>query len=206
MTMNHESEVAGLLAALPDVTQAELAALHDRLVARADAGDLVDVAYRTIDSPVGPLLLAATPQGLLRVAYESEDHDRVLATLAEQVSPRILNAPRRLDPAARELDEYFAGARQRFDLPLDLSLSRGFRLTVLTHLPDIGYGQTASYGAVAALAGRPRAARAVGTACATNPLPVVVPCHRVIHADGTIGTYLAGPAVKRVLLGLEAAA
>lgn len=206
MTMNHESEAGGLLDALPDVTQAELAALHERLVARADAGDLVDVAYRTIDSPVGPLLLAATPQGLLRVAYESEDHDRVLTALAEKVSPRILNAPRRLDPAARELDEYFAGARQRFDLPLDLSLSRGFRLTVLTHLPDIGYGQTASYGAVAALAGRPRAARAVGTACATNPLPVVVPCHRVIHADGKIGTYLGGPAVKRLLLGLEAAA
>jgi methylated-DNA-[protein]-cysteine S-methyltransferase len=206
MTMNHESEAAGLLAALPDVTQAELTALHQRLVARADAGDLVDVAYRTIDSPVGPLLLAATPQGLLRVAYESENHDQVLAALAEQVSPRILNAPRRLDPAARELDEYFAGARQRFDLPLDLSLSRGFRLTVLTHLPDIGYGQTASYGTVAALAGRPRAARAVGTACATNPLPVVVPCHRVIRADGEIGAYLGGPAAKRLLLGLEAAA
>ena len=154
MTMNHESEAVGMLAALPEVSPAELAALHDRLVARADASDLVDVAYRTIDSPVGPLLLAATPEGLLRVAYDSEDHDRVLATLAERVSPRILNAPRRLDPAARELDEYFAGARRRFDLPLDLSLSRGFRLMVLNHLPDIGYGQTASYGAVAALAGR----------------------------------------------------
>ena len=206
MTMNHESEAAGILAALPEVSQADLAALHDRLVARADASDLVDVAYRTIDSPVGPLLLAATPHGLLRVAYDSEDHDRVLATLAERVSPRILNAPRRLDPAARELDEYFAGARRRFDLPLDLSLSRGFRLMVLNHLPDIGYGQTASYGAVAALAGRPRAARAVGTACATNPLPVVVPCHRVIRANGEIGPYLGGPAAKRLLLGLEAAA
>ncbi len=206
MTMNHESEAAGMLAALPEVSPAELAALHDRLVARADASDLVDVAYRTIDSPVGPLLLAATPEGLLRVAYDSEDHDRVLATLAERVSPRILNAPRRLDPAARELDEYFAGARRRFDLPLDLSLSRGFRLMVLNHLPDIGYGQTASYGAVAALAGLPRAARAVGTACATNPLPVVVPCHRVIRADGEIGAYLGGPAAKRLLLGLEAAA
>jgi len=206
MTMNNEPEAADVLAALPEVTPAELAALHDRLVARADAGDLMDVAYRTIDSPVGPLLLAATPQGLLRVAYESEDHDQVLATLAERVSPRILNAPRRLDPAARELDEYFAGARRRFDLPLDRSLSHGFRLTVLSHLPDIGYGQTASYGAVAALAGRPRAARAVGTACATNPLPVVVPCHRVILADGQLGAYVGGPAVKRLLLGLEAAA
>jgi methylated-DNA-[protein]-cysteine S-methyltransferase len=206
MTMNDEPEAADMLAALPEVSQADLAALHDRLVARADASDLVDVAYRTIDSPVGPLLLAATPEGLLRVAYDSEDHDRVLATLAERVSPRILNAPRRLDPAARELDEYFAGARRQFDLPLDLSLSRGFRLTVLSHLPDIGYGQTASYGTVAALAGRPRAARAVGTACASNPLPVVVPCHRVIRADGDIGAYLGGPAAKRLLLGLEAAA
>jgi methylated-DNA-[protein]-cysteine S-methyltransferase len=206
MTMNDEPEAADMLAALPEVSPAELAALHDRLVARADASDLVDVAYRTIDSPVGPLLLAATPNGLLRVAYDSEDHDRVLATLAERVSPRILSAPRRLDPAARELDEYFAGARRQFDLPLDLSLSRGFRLMVLSHLPGIGYGQTASYGAVAALAGRPRAARAVGTACATNPLPVVVPCHRVIRADGEIGAYLGGPAAKRLLLGLEAAA
>ena len=206
MTMNDEPEAADMLAALPEVSQADLAALHDRLVARADASDLVDVGYRTIDSPVGPLLLAATPEGLLRVAYDSEDHDRVLATLAERVSPRILNAPRRLDPAARELDEYFAGARRQFDLPLDLSLSRGFRLTVLSHLPDIGYGQTASYGTVAALAGRPRAARAVGTACASNPLPVVVPCHRVIRADGDIGAYLGGPAAKRLLLGLEAAA
>ncbi len=206
MTMNDEPEAADMLAALPEVSQADLAALHDRLVARADASDLVDVAYRTIDSPVGPLLLAATPQGLLRVAYDSEDHDRVLATLAERISPRILNAPRRLDPAARELDEYFSGARRQFDLPLDLSLSRGFRLTVLSHLPDIGYGQTASYGTVAALAGRPRAARAVGTACASNPLPVVVPCHRVIRADGDIGAYLGGPAAKRLLLGLEAAA
>jgi methylated-DNA-[protein]-cysteine S-methyltransferase len=206
MTTNHEPETAGLLAALPEITPAELAALHDRLVASADHGDLVDVAYRTIDSPVGPLLLAATPQGLIRVAYESEDHDTVLAALADQVSPRILNAPRRLDIAARELDEYFAGARRQFDLPLDLSLARGFRLTVLSHLPDIGYGQTASYGTVALLAGRPRAARAVGTACANNPLPVVVPCHRVILADGGIGAYLGGPAAKRLLLSLEAAA
>lgn len=206
MTMNDEPQMTDVLAALPETTDADLAALHDRLVASADAGELVDVAYRTIDTPVGPLLLAATPQGLLRVAYESEGHDRVLAGLAGQVSPRILNAPRRLDTAARELEEYFAGARRRFDLPLDLSLSRGFRLAVLSQLPDIGYGHTASYGAVAALAGRPRAARAVGTACSTNPLPVVVPCHRVVRADGEIGAYLGGPAAKRLLLSLEAAA
>jgi methylated-DNA-[protein]-cysteine S-methyltransferase len=126
--------------------------------------------------------------------------------LAADVSPRILNAPKRLDGAARELDEYFAGQRHTFDLPLDLSLSKGFRRAVLGYLPDIGYGQTASYGAVAAAIGNPKAVRAVGTACATNPLPVVVPCHRVIRADGQVGAYRGGPQAKRVLLSLEAAA
>jgi methylated-DNA-[protein]-cysteine S-methyltransferase len=164
------------------------------------------VAYRTVDTPLGPLLLAATGRGLVRVAYQSQDHAEVLARLAEQVSPRILNAPRRLDDAARQLDEYFSGTRRAFDLPLDLRLSRGFRLTVLSHLPDIGYGHTASYSAVAVAAGRPRAVRAVGTACSTNPLPVVVPCHRVIRSDGSIGPYLGGAAAKERLLALEAAA
>jgi methylated-DNA-[protein]-cysteine S-methyltransferase len=164
------------------------------------------VAYRTVDTPLGPLLLAATGRGLVRVAYQSQDHAEVLARLAEQVSPRILNAPRRLDDAARQLDEYFSGTRRAFDLPLDLRLSRGFRLTVLSHLPDIGYGHTASYSAGAVAAGRPRAVRAVGTACSTNPLPVVVPCHRVIRSDGSIGPYLGGAAAKERLLALEAAA
>jgi methylated-DNA-[protein]-cysteine S-methyltransferase len=194
-----------LLAALP-VSDADLAALHDRLAASADADGLVDVAYRTLDTPVGPLLLAATGLGLIRVAYQSEDHDRVLAGLAARVSPRVLHAPRRLDPAARQLGEYFEGRRRTFDLPLDLSLSTGFRKIVLTHLPEIGYGATASYAAVAAAAGSPRAVRAVGTACATNPLPVVVPCHRVIRSDGSYGAYLGGPAAKRLLLSLESQA
>lgn len=206
MTMNHETETGSLLGALPAVTEADLSALHDRLAGDAEARGLLDVAYRTLDTPVGTLLLAATGTGLVRIAYDSENHDTVLASLAAQVSPRILNAPRRLDSAAREIDEYFAGARRRFDLPLDFRLSRGFRLQVLSHVPDIGYGQTASYGAVAAAAGNPRAARAVGTACATNPLPLVVPCHRVIRGDGSLGAYLGGPAAKKLLLGLEAAA
>lgn len=182
------------------------ARLHARLVTEAERGGLLDVAYRTIDTPVGALLLAATEQGLVRVAYAREDHDAVLAGLAGAVSPRILAAPRRLDAAAHQLDEYFAGRRTAFDLALDLRLSRGFRRTVLAHLPEIGYGHTESYAQVAVAAGNPRAVRAVGSACATNPLPVVVPCHRVVRSDGSVGGYVGGPEVKRALLGLEAAA
>jgi methylated-DNA-[protein]-cysteine S-methyltransferase len=183
-----------------------LTRLHARLEQSAESEGLLDVAYRTVDSPVGALLLAATPRGLVRVAYDIEDHDRVLETLAGKVSSRVLRAPKRLDTAARELGEYFAGRRRAFDLPLDMSLSRGFRLLVQQHLPSIGYGQTRSYQQVAELVGNPRAVRAVGTACATNPLPVVVPCHRVLRTDGTPGGYVGGPAAKTTLLNLEAAA
>jgi methylated-DNA-[protein]-cysteine S-methyltransferase len=205
MTARHDGQADGLPGMPPPVTEAELRALHQRLAEQAEAAGLLDVAYRTVGTPVGTLLLAATTAGLVRVAYASEDHDAVLAALAARVSPRILNAPGRLDTAARQLEEYFVGARRRFDLPLDLRLATGFRRAVLSQLPAIGYGQTASYAAVAASAGRPRAVRAVGTACATNPLPIVVPCHRVIRSDGTPGRYLGGPAAKQLLLGLEAA-
>ncbi|MFJ8582569.1 methylated-DNA--[protein]-cysteine S-methyltransferase [Micromonospora sp. NPDC093277] len=183
-----------------------LARLHARLENEAQAEGLVDVAYTTVDSPVGKLLLAATTKGLIRVAYAREDHDRVLENLAEKVSPRILRAPKRLDDAARELDEYFDRRRKVFDLALDLSLSRGFRQLVQQHLPEIGYGQTRSYREVAELVGNPKAVRAVGTACATNPLPVVVPCHRVLRADGTLGGYIGGFDAKTTLLELEVAA
>jgi len=182
-----------------------LARLRQRLGQAAEAEGLLDVAYTTVDSPVGSLLLAATPKGLIRVAYDTEGHDQVLDTLARRVSPRVLRAPKRLDAAARELEEYFGRRRQVFDLPLDLSLSKGFRQLVQRHLPEIGYGQTRTYGQVAALVGNPRAFRAVGTACATNPLPVIVPCHRVLPADGTPGRYVGGPAAKITLLNLEAA-
>jgi methylated-DNA-[protein]-cysteine S-methyltransferase len=201
-----ESGARNLLQALPEVTEADLRALHDRLADSSDAEGVLDVAYRTLGTPVGTLLLAATGQGLIRVAYGAEGHDKVLTILAERISPRILHAPRRLDVAARQIDEYFAGQRHSFDLALDWSLSTGFRRTVLGHLPDIGYGHTASYAAVAALAGSPRAVRAVGTACATNPLPVVVPCHRVIRSDGSFSGYLGGPVARQALLELEAAA
>jgi methylated-DNA-[protein]-cysteine S-methyltransferase len=201
----HDDLARDLARAFP-ADPGDLRRLHGRLAAAADRDGILDVAYRTVDTPVGPLLLAATETGLVRVAYASEGHDAVLETLADRISPRILNAPARLDAPARELDEYFAGRRHRFDLPLDWRLSAGFRRAVLSHLTEIGYGLTASYGAAARLAGHPKAVRAAATACATNPLPVVVPCHRVIYADGRIGRYLGGPDAKRTLLTLESAA
>ena len=201
----HDDLPRHLAQAYPD-TPDELRRLRERLADAAQAEGVLDVAYRTVDSPVGPLLLAATEQGLVRVAYRSEDHDAVLQTLADRISPRILHAPARLDTAARELEEYFTGTRHAFDIPLDWRLSAGFRATVLHRLPDIGYGHTASSAAVAALAGNPKAVRAVGSACATNPLPVVVPCHRVVRSDGSMGGYLGGIEAKHTLLTLEAAA
>lgn len=201
----NEPEVAELLAPLNSVEPAVMQRLHHRLVAAAAEQHTLDIAYRTVDSPIGKLLLAATDRGMVRVAFELEDHDAVLQLLAEKLSPRILFSANRLDPAARELDEYFAGTRHSFDLPLDFSLSRGFRLSVLEHLPQIAYGHTESYAQVALAAGSPRAVRAVGTACATNPLPVIVPCHRVVKSDGSFGNYLGGTEAKRTLLALEAA-
>jgi methylated-DNA-[protein]-cysteine S-methyltransferase len=200
----HDEASIDLGRAFPD-TPDDLSRLRNRLAAAAQQNGLLDVAYRVIDSPVGPLLLAATEAGLVRVAYSREDHDSVLQSLADRISPRILNAPARLDLAARELDEYFTGNRRNFDLALDWRLSAGFRRTVLRHLAEIDYGRTASYAAVARLAGSPKAVRAVGTACATNPLPVVVPCHRVVRSDGSMGGYLGGTEAKQTLLTMEAA-
>jgi methylated-DNA-[protein]-cysteine S-methyltransferase len=193
-----------LFAALPAVDNEANRRLHGRLVDAADAAGLLDVAYRTIDTPVGALLLAATPKGLVRVAYATQGHDLVLEHLARHVSPRVLRAPARLDGAAREIEEYFAGRRRAFEVELDLQLAHGFRRMVLSRLPRIGYGTTASYADVAKASGSPRAVRAVGTACATNPLPVVVPCHRVVRSDGSIGQYVGGVDAKQVLLALEA--
>jgi methylated-DNA-[protein]-cysteine S-methyltransferase len=205
-TPDRENHVADFLNGTLESTDADLARLHAHLTARADAAGLLDVAYRTVDTPVGELLLAATVTGMVRVAFEREGFEAVLASLAGKVSPRLLEAPKRLDPAVRQLEEYFARRRRRFDVPLDLALLTGFRRTVLTYLPGIGYGQTASYQSVAAAVNNPRAVRAVGTACAMNPLPLVIPCHRVVRSDGAIGAYLGGTATKRQLLDLEAAA
>ena len=206
MSTDLEPDARDLLATAAGPTDLDLTRLHARLERAAEEAGVLDVAYRTLDTPVGALLLAATERGLVRVAFAAEDHDAVLASIAARISPRILRAPGRLDAVARQLGEYFEGRRHTFDLPLDLSLSTGFRRAVLAQLREIGYGHTASYAAVAVAAGSPRAVRAVGSACATNPLPVVVPCHRVVRSDGTIGQYLGGTDAKRALLRLESAA
>jgi methylated-DNA-[protein]-cysteine S-methyltransferase len=195
-----------LVRSVPSPSAGDLDALHDRLAADADRTGLLDVAYRTTDSPFGPLLLAATAQGLVRVAFEREEHDAVLWDLATVVSPRLLRSGRGTDEAARQLDEYFAGRRKVFELPVDLRLVEGFRHSVISHLRGIPYGATESYAAVAAAAGNAKAVRAVGSACAHNPVPVVVPCHRVIRSDGSIGEYLGGAEAKAALLAMEAAA
>lgn len=182
---------------------ATLRALHDRLVARAQSDGLLDVSYRVVDSPVGRVLVAAGESGVLRVAFEVQGHDAALADLATRVSPRVLEGGSRLDPVLRELDEYFAGTRRTFDVPLDLRLARGFRRDVLAALPRVGYGATASYGQVAAALGRPAAVRAVGTACALNPVPLLLPCHRVVRSDGNPGRYAGGDDAKRTLLAWE---
>ena len=183
----------------------DLARLHAGLEAAASDQGVLDVAYRVVDSPVGELLVASTEQGIVRVAFASENHERVLELLATSLSPRVLNAPHRMDLVARELDEYFAGRRKSFDLPVDFSLSRGYRKVVLEELSTIGYGSTLSYAAIAAATGNPKAVRAVGSACATNPIPIIVPCHRVLRSDGSLGGYLGGLDAKRTLLALEAA-
>ena len=171
-------------------------------VTRADAEGLVDVAWSTVDTPIGPLLVAGTEAGVVKIGFGVED--QMLDELALHVSPRVVEAPHRLDPARRELDEYFAGRRRSFDLPLDWRLARGFRRAVLERLfADVPFGATVSYLDLAARAGNPKASRAVGTAMATNPLPIVVPCHRVLRTGGGLGGYGGGLDVKRELLRLE---
>jgi methylated-DNA-[protein]-cysteine S-methyltransferase len=203
--MSSNDDVVRDVARIADSTSTHVDHLRERLALAADRAGVLDVAYRIVDSPVGPLLLAATGHGLVRVAYASEDHDAVLQTLSDRISARVLHAPARLDTAAREIEDYFEGRRQTFDLVLDRRLSAGFRDVVLHHLSEIAYGHTATYAAVALLAGNPKAVRAVGSACATNPIPVVVPCHRVVPATGGIGRYVGGVEAKQTLLTLEAA-
>ncbi len=178
--------------------------LQARLIVEAEERHLLDVAYRIVESPFGSLLLAATTDGLVRVAFDCEDHDAVLEVLAQRVSPRILRAPGRLDEVTRQLDAYFAGTRRSFDLAVDLRLAQGFHRRVLGCLLSIAYGTTQTYSTIAATAGSPAAVRAVGSACANNPVPLVVPCHRVVRRDGTIGQYRGGTEAKQALLDLEA--
>jgi methylated-DNA-[protein]-cysteine S-methyltransferase len=172
--------------------------------ARADGLGLVDVAYATADSPLGALVLAATDRGLVRIAYADAGVDPTLEELARRISPRVLALPRRLDDARRQLDEYFGGGRRTFELALDLRLTEGFRRRVLEATAVIPYGAVATYGQVAADAGVARAARAAGSALRTNPLPIVIPCHRVVRAGGEMGEYAGGRARKQALIRLEA--
>lgn len=174
------------------------------IVDAAAAAGLLDVAYARLDSPVGPLVLASTPQGLARLAYIDEGQEEaVMEDIAARLSPRILSAPRRLDEPRRELDEYFAGRRRAFDVTLDLSLLSDFTRRVLTATAEIPYGEVATYKDVATAAGSPRGFRAAGNALGSNPLPIVLPCHRVLHSGGGLGGYTGGLARKRVLLGIE---
>jgi methylated-DNA-[protein]-cysteine S-methyltransferase len=201
--MTSEREIVVAVRSAYAVTDADIDRVRSQLARSADAAGVLDVAYRHVDSPIGPLLIAATTVGLVRIAFASEGVEEVLTELSARISPRILDAPARLDRVATELDEYFAATRREFDLPLDRRLSAGFRRTVLERLPAIGYGETATYATVARIAGSPNAVRAVGTACATNPIPIVVPCHRVVRSDGTLGGYRGGIDAKRALLTLE---
>jgi methylated-DNA-[protein]-cysteine S-methyltransferase len=171
--------------------------------AAADAG-LLDVAYATLDSPLGPLLVASTPAGLVRIAFvDFEGEDEVLDEMATRISPRVLSAPRRLDESRRELDQYFAGQRQDFDVRLDWQLMRGFARRVLQATAKIPYGAVSSYAEVAAGAGSPRGYRAAGNALGSNPIPIIVPCHRVLHSGGGLGGYTGGLDRKRTLLAIE---
>ena len=184
---------ASAAAELPDLTEAA-----------ATAG-LLDVAYATLDSPVGRLLVAVTPRGLVRLAYldAGEEETSVLEQLASTVSPRVLAAPRKLDEPRRELDQYFAGRRQQFELPLDWQLTRGFGRRVLEATARIPFGATATYKQVATEAGNARAYRAAGNALGSNPIPIIVPCHRILHSGGGLGGYTGGLERKRVLLAVE---
>ena len=174
------------------------------LAERAAADGLLDLAYASVDSPLGPLVVAATPRGLVRVAYtEPGSEDDVLEDLAARVSPRMLEAPERLDEPRRELDEYFGGHRKEFDLPIDWSILRGFTLKVLRETARIDFGELRSYAEVATAAGSPRAVRAAGNALGANPMPVVVPCHRVVRTGGALGGYTGGVERKEFLLHLE---
>ena len=179
------------------------AQLKEAVVGRAAEAGLLDVAYTTAESPFGPLLLAATRRGVVRIGLPSQDGEELLEELAARVSPRVLEAPGRLDEARRELDLYFEGRLRDFELPLDWRLSRDFRRRALRAVARIPYGKTRTYAQVATSAGNERAVRAAGSACGSNPIPIVVPCHRVLRTGGGLGGYGGGLPMKEALLELE---
>lgn len=192
--------------ALQGMPEVPLERLRATLAERAAASGLLDVAYRRLDTELGSLLLAATPAGLVSVTFDGDQPDATLDRLAVTLSPRVLEAPARLDDAARGLEQLIAGRTRSFEGTLDLSLARGFGRQVVEELRQIPYGETRSYAEVALAVGSPRAVRAVGTACRRNPLPIAIPCHRVVRSDGQLGQYAGGVEAKRVLLDVEAAA
>ncbi|HEY1539136.1 MAG TPA: methylated-DNA--[protein]-cysteine S-methyltransferase [Solirubrobacteraceae bacterium] len=190
----------------PDLQPGEAAALAARTAARAADEGAAEVAYAVLDGPAGRLVAAATPRGLLRIAYELDDAglDTILDQIAARLSPRIVEAPARLDGVRRELDEYFDGRRRDFGLALDWRLvGAGFARRVLEATARIPFGATSTYAGVAGAAGSPKAFRAAGNALGSNPIPIVVPCHRVLASGGKLGGYTGGLARKRLLLGIE---
>jgi methylated-DNA-[protein]-cysteine S-methyltransferase len=188
---------------LPAVPDLDVDRLRARLASRAADAGLLDVAYGIADSPLGPLTVMVTPRGLVRLSYPGEGIDAQMAEVAERISPRILEAPERTDGVRRELDEYFDGTRHDFDVPIDWRLVRGFAGAVLRATARIPFGRVSNYREVAAQAGSPNAYRAAGNALGSNPVPIVVPCHRVLHAGGGMGGYTGGLDRKRYLLRLE---
>lgn len=196
MTEELELALRRAAGALPVITPPEIAPA-------AAAAGLIDVAYATYESPLGMLLLASTPRGLVRVAYTDDGIDDAIEDLARRISPRVLSVPRRLDETRRELEEYFAGRRHEFELRLDWRLIAGFGRRVLEATARIPYGSVSTYASVAAKAGSPRAMRAAGNALGANPIPIVVPCHRVVRTGGALGGYGGGPERKRILLEVE---
>ena len=175
----------------------------DTLASLAHEQGLLDVVYAAVDAPIGVLEVAATPRGVVRVAFASEPLDDVLQELADTVSPRVIESPARLDGVRRELDEYFSGTRRVFETPIDWRLSHGFLLRAREACFAIPFGEVRTYSELAEAAGRPRAVRAAGNAMAKNPIPIIVPCHRVLRTGGALGGYGGGVDTKRWLLGLE---
>jgi methylated-DNA-[protein]-cysteine S-methyltransferase len=208
--MTTTDDIAVRLAGLPTDPAREgpegpdtVADLVAQALARADAAGLVDVAWAVEDTPIGPLTLAATTSGVVKIAFGADES--ALAELAATVSPRLVRLPRRLDALRRQLDEYFVGRRRDFDVGLDRRLSHGYRLAVLEELSLVRFGETVTYKDLAQRTGHPKASRAVGTAMATNPIPIVVPCHRVLRTGGELGGYGGGLDTKAWLLRHEGA-
>jgi methylated-DNA-[protein]-cysteine S-methyltransferase len=189
--------------AMKTATDMRSASAAEAVREAAAAQGLVDVGFETLDTPIGSLLIAVTPRGLVRIAFEEEDRDEVFEVLARAISPRVLPSARLTGAARRELDEYFAGTRQRFELRVDRRLMRPSAKDVLGATAHVGFGHLATYGQIAERVGRPKAARAVGAALGSNPVPIVIPCHRIVGADGSLTGYAGGLERKRALLELE---